>query len=98
MPRYYFDVHDGQYLTRDEVGMECRDSDAIRAEAMAALPATARDVVPREGDRQALTILVRNTSNLTVLTATLTFSSIWLGEDTPPLAEDFDQAGLVFLI
>jgi hypothetical protein len=98
MGRYYFDIHDGQHLTRDEVGIECRDPDAIRAEAMTALPAIARDAIPKDGDRQALTVIVRNASNLTVYTATLTFASIWLGEDVPPVADDPDQERGVPLI
>ncbi|UHC20005.1 hypothetical protein LRS73_34095 (plasmid) [Methylobacterium currus] len=78
MARYYFDIHDGQKLVRDDIGTECRDPDVVRAEAMTALPAIARDVIPKDGDRQALTVLVRNTRNMTVFTATLTFASIWL--------------------
>ena len=88
MARYFFDIHDGQHLTRDDVGTECSGPDAIRAEAMTALPAIARDAIPKDGDRQALTVIVRNASNLTVYTATLTFASIWLGEDAPPVAEE----------
>ncbi|AWN46404.1 hypothetical protein DK419_08810 [Methylobacterium terrae] len=92
MARYYFDVHDGKHLTRDDVGTECGGPDTIRFEAMMALPAIARDVIPKDGDRQALTVLVRNASNLIVYTATMTFASIWLGEDVPPVAESPDQA------
>ncbi|SFU53466.1 hypothetical protein SAMN02799631_01047 [Methylobacterium sp. 174MFSha1.1] len=90
MARYYFDIHDGQHLSRDNVGTECSGQDAIRAEAMTALPAIARDTIPKDGDRQALTVIVRNASNLTVYTATLTFASIWLGEEVPPALEDPD--------
>ncbi|GJD66946.1 DUF6894 family protein [Methylobacterium frigidaeris] len=91
MARYYFDIHDGQHQTRDDVGTECSSSDAVRAEAMSALPAIARDVIPKDGDRQALTVIVRNARNLTVYTATMTFASIWLGEDAPFVAENPDQ-------
>jgi hypothetical protein len=98
MARYYFDIHDGQHLVRDDVGTECSDPDAIRAEAMTALPAIARDTIPKDGDRQALTVIVRNARNLTVFTATLTFASIWLGEDIPPVADDPDDAGYVPLL
>ncbi|WP_246775839.1 DUF6894 family protein [Methylobacterium aquaticum] len=92
MGRYYFDIHDGQHLIRDNVGTECGGPDVIRAEAMTALPAIARDTIPKDGDRQALTVIVRNASNLTVYTATLTFASIWLGEEMPPTSDDLDRA------
>lgn len=98
MARYYFDIHDGHHLTRDDTGTECHGLSGIKAQAMAALPAIARDIIPKDGDRQALTVLVRNTSNLTVYTATLTFASIWLGEDRPSAAEDPDQAEHVPLL
>jgi hypothetical protein len=91
MTRYYFDIHDGRHLIRDNVGTECSGPDAIRSEAMTALPAIARDTISTDGDRQALTVIVRNTRNLTVYTATLTFASIWLGEDVPLVADDPDQ-------
>ncbi|WP_279356178.1 DUF6894 family protein [Methylobacterium indicum] len=93
MGRYYFDIYDGQSLIRDDFGIECRDPDAIRAEAVTALPAIARDAIPKNGDWQAVTVIVRNASNLTVFTATLTLASIWLGEDVPPGADDTDQRG-----
>ncbi|OAS25837.1 DUF6894 family protein [Methylobacterium platani] len=95
MARYYFDIHDGQHLTRDEIGINCGGPDAVRAEAMAALPAIARDAIPKDGDRQALTVIVRNTANLTVYTATLTFASLWLGEEAPVVAQDADEADAV---
>jgi hypothetical protein len=92
VPRYFFDIHDGQYLTRDNVGIECDGPDAIRAEAMTALPAISRDIIPKDGDRQALMVIVRNVGNLTVYTATLTFASIWLGEEVPSVPDDPDRA------
>lgn len=91
MTRYYFDIHNGFALTRDAVGSECDSPEAIKDEAMHALPAIARDVIPRDGDCLALKVLVRNESNLVVYTATITFAGLWLGEDAPPIAEDIDQ-------
>jgi hypothetical protein len=85
VPRYFFDIHDGKRLIRDEVGTDCSGPDAVRAEAVMTLPMIARDVIPKEGDQQTLTVIVRNTSNLTVFTTILTFASIWLGEDVPPV-------------
>ena len=50
MPRYFFDIHDGQ-LQRDEDGTECADFDAARREAMISLPDVARWEIPSDGDR-----------------------------------------------
>lgn len=86
MARYYFDIHDGFRLFRDDVGSDCSGQEAIRTEAMHVLPAIAWDSVPKDGDRQAFTVLVRNEGNLTVYTATMTFAGLWLGEEVP-LAE-----------
>ena len=93
MARYYFDIHDGQNLTRDDVGIECSGPEVVKEEAMVALPAMARDTIPKDGDRQAMTVLVRNAKGQTVFTATLTFACIWLGEDTPSRSEDAEREG-----
>lgn len=86
MARYFFDFYHGE-LHRDPVGMECSGHKDIRREAMRSLPELAKDRMPKEGNEQAYTVLVRNERNLTVYTATLTFTGIWLGEDEPPAAE-----------
>ncbi|WP_435404745.1 DUF6894 family protein, partial [Methylobacterium longum] len=36
--RYYFDIHDGEALRRDPEGSECDSPEAVRDEAMHALP------------------------------------------------------------
>ncbi|BCM88117.1 DUF6894 family protein [Methylobacterium indicum] len=90
MARYYFDVHDGRDLNRDNIGTECCDRAAIRNEAMVLLPSIARDAIPMDGDRQSFTVLVRNESSLTVYTATLSFTGLWVGEEAPPTAQDQD--------
>jgi len=90
MPRYFFDIHDGHHLIRDAIGIECSHPDDIRSEVLSTLPAIARDVIPKDGQRQALMALVRNASNLTVYTATMTIAELWLGEDPPPCLADDD--------
>jgi hypothetical protein len=55
---------------------------------MHVLPAIARDTIPKDGNRQSFTVLVRNERDLTVYTATLSFAGLWLGEDDPPPPED----------
>lgn len=84
VPRHFFDIHDGHSLMRDDEGQECSGAAAIRREAMETLPQVARDEIPKDGDQQAYTVLVRNESNVTVYTATLTFAGLWVGDLTEP--------------
>ncbi|MCE4226766.1 hypothetical protein HCU64_23780 [Methylobacterium sp. C25] len=84
MARYYFDIHDGHSLIRDDVGDECADAKVIRRLAMETLPQIARDEIPKDGDQQAYTVVVRNESNVTVYTATLAFAGLWLGDVEEP--------------
>lgn len=66
MPRYYFDIHDGRSLMRDERGEGCDGKAAIRRLAMETLPQIACDEIPKDGDGQAYTVLVRDESDVTV--------------------------------
>jgi len=59
---------------------------------MRALPEIARERVYKDGDEQAYTVVVRNERNLTVYTATLTFTGFWIGEEEPPTPEPSDQS------
>ncbi len=93
MARYYFDFHDGRRLMRDTEGSELHGQSAIEAEAMHALPLIMRDGTLKDDNHAALTVLVRNTDNTTVYTATMTFTGQWLGEEKPPTIEDLDQVG-----
>ncbi|ACB27816.1 MULTISPECIES: DUF6894 family protein [Methylobacterium] len=79
MPRYFFDIHDGQ-LQRDEDGTECADFDAARREAMISLPDVARWEIPSDGDRQSYTVIVRDAAGAPIYTATLTFTGLRLSE------------------
>lgn len=89
MTRYFFDIHDGQALRRDSEGTACGGPEAVRQEAMQALPEIAKDAIPTDGDRQAFTVLVRDEDDVTVYTATLTFAGLWLG-DVPIPEPDTD--------
>ena len=77
MPRYFFDIHDGE-LHPDNEGTECADLDQVHQEAMNALPEIARDAIPSDGDRQAYTVHVRDEANNLIYMATLTFSGFWM--------------------
>lgn len=89
MARYFFDFYDGN-LKRDLHGAECAAPEDIRYEAMRTLPEIAKAQIPKDGQEQAFTVLVRNENHLTVYTTTLTFAGIWLGESVPPICEPID--------
>lgn len=91
MALYFFDMYNKNRFVRDPVGTECDGFEAIRREAMHTLPNIARDEIPRDGDRQAFTVLVRDTDNLTVYTASLTFAGLWIG-DVPIPEQATDDA------
>ncbi|XYD10526.1 hypothetical protein R1A27_08660 [Methylobacterium sp. NMS12] len=77
MPRYFFDINDGRN-ERDDVGFDCVDlQDAVR-HAKRALPEIAADEVPRDGERQALTILITDEDGQAVYLGALAFTGTWL--------------------
>ena len=88
MPRYFFDMHTGSTFARDAIGSECEGMKGIRHEAMRSLPAIVRDEIPKDGDKQAFTVLVRDSGNQTVYTATLTFAGLWIGDSPIPEPEE----------
>ena len=75
MPRYFFDTHNGGFC-RDDVGTDCADFEAARAEAMRALPEIAHYAIPADGDNQAYSVTVRDEGGRAVYTATLTFAGV----------------------
>jgi hypothetical protein len=70
LPRFYFDVHDGEKFTPDQVGLELDDAHAALQEAVRALPTIARDALP-DGTRRDFVIEVRNEAGRPVLRARL---------------------------
>lgn len=77
MPRYFFDINDG-HNERDEVGFECGDLQAAVLHAKQALPEIASHEVPKDGERQAITVLVRDEDGHAVYLAALTYTGTWL--------------------
>lgn len=59
MPRYFFDVHDGQGFHRDDVGDEFDGFDDARQQCQALLPDIARDELP-DGDLHEISCDVRD--------------------------------------
>ncbi len=73
MKRYYFDVRDGDALSRDEEGMELPDIEAVQEVAVRALADMARDRAEAgSGLARALAIEVRD-DNRPVMRARFTF-------------------------
>lgn len=60
--RYYFDIRDGDHISRDEIGVELRNIDAAHTEAAVALTEMARDYLPSDGPHRVLGIHVRDFS------------------------------------
>ncbi|TXN77384.1 hypothetical protein [Methylobacterium sp. WL8] len=77
MPRYFFDIHDG-FNRRDDVGTECADLQAAALEAKRLLPAIAADEIPKDGERQIITVLVTDEEGHAVYSAALAFVGTWL--------------------
>ncbi|MFK5600590.1 DUF6894 family protein [Methylobacterium sp. HMF5984] len=77
MHRYYFDINDGR-TQRDEEGVLCADLQAAVLEAKKLLPAIAADEVPKDGERQAMTVLVTDEDGKAVYMAALAYTGAWL--------------------
>ena len=70
MPRFFFDIHDGEDFTPDRQGVDLDDLDAAKEEAKKAL----RDIVWDElpvGDRRDFTVDVKNVAGQIVWRVTL---------------------------
>ena len=76
MPRFFFDVSDGDTFVRDEVGLELRDLDQVRTEAIDALPDIAREALP-DGDETLFAVEARDEGGRVVFRATLNFKAEW---------------------
>ncbi|MTH62442.1 DUF6894 family protein [Paracoccus litorisediminis] len=77
MPRYFFDIDDGLRFTSDELGQALPDRAAARHLAIAVLPPLARDVLP-DGDRHAVSVVVRNEQGRRIFRAVLELVAEWL--------------------
>jgi hypothetical protein len=78
MPRFYFDVFDGEATTPDIVGIDVEDDlERIRELAIDALPDIARERLPN-GDRAEFTVTVRDEHGSDIFRATLSLRSEWI--------------------
>ena len=77
MPRYFFDIDDGEHSSRGDVALEFADAQAARDNAVSALPDIARDVMP-DGKRREFVVTMRDESGTPIFKATLLFKAEWL--------------------
>lgn len=87
MPRYFFDVLDGDRHTRDDEGLVLVDRESARREAIASLIDIARDELP-DGDRRSFVVRVREGSARYLLAAKLAVDADWIDEKV-----EFSEAG-----
>ncbi|MEQ1955185.1 DUF6894 family protein [Mesorhizobium yinganensis] len=77
MPRYFFDVFDGEDISRDEVGIDLDHEDMAAEHAVAALPDMAHDELP-DGPQRDFWVKVRNGNGEYTFAADLKFKADWL--------------------
>jgi hypothetical protein len=70
MPRFYFDVREGESFTPDDEGLELASLDAAERMAAEAAAEIGRDQLPKGGVRE-VTIELRNEHRQRVLTVTV---------------------------
>ena len=74
MPRYFFDIHDGEDLTVDQIGLQCASEKDVRNEAIKALPDIAKDELP-DGPERCFWVKVRDETGNYIFTASLELKS-----------------------
>ncbi len=77
MPRYFFDIDDGDISTEDDEGLELEGPREARNRAIAVLPGIAREVLP-DGDRREFIVTVRDAKGQRLFLARLSFEAQWL--------------------
>jgi hypothetical protein len=70
MPRFFFDIHDGENFTPDREGLELEGIEAAKNEAKKALPDIVKEEMP-DGDRRGFTVDVKNVAGQIVWRVTL---------------------------
>jgi hypothetical protein len=70
MPRFFFDIHDGEAFTPDREGLELEGLDAAKNEAKKTLPDIVKDEMP-DGDRRDFTVDVKDAAGQIVWRVTL---------------------------
>jgi hypothetical protein len=70
VPRFFFDIHDGEDFTPDREGLDLDDLEAAKAEAKRTLPEIVKDEMP-DGDRRDFTVDVKDAAGQIVWWVTL---------------------------
>jgi len=79
MPRFLFDIDDGERNFRDEEGSVHADVEAARLELISTLAQIAKDVLP-DDERRVFRGAVRDEHGAVVYEATLTLRDAWAHE------------------
>jgi hypothetical protein len=77
VPRYFFDIHDRR-THRDDEGVELSGPQEAAQHAKKVLPEIAADEVPKDGEHQALSVLVTDEDGHPVYSAVVTYTGMWL--------------------
>jgi hypothetical protein len=77
MPRFFFDIDDGDRTYRDDEGLDFPNAEAARDNAVSALPDIARDAMP-DGERRDFLVTMRDESGTPIFRASLTLRTEWL--------------------
>ncbi len=78
MPRYYFDINDGEIATGDDDGHSFADAETARRVAITTLTEIVSEALP-DGANRDFTVKVRNEHGDPVFEAALSFRSGWIG-------------------
>jgi hypothetical protein len=77
LPRFFFDINDGDNYFRDDEGSELPNEEAARKEALGCLPELTRSKMP-DGNRRNFIVDVRDEANHRIFTATLSLVARWV--------------------
>ena len=75
MPRYFFDIADGDRVFRDAEGSELPDDAAAKREGKQALADMGRDIIPVGGSDTNLSVVIRDEHGREVASMSLVFST-----------------------
>ena len=84
MPRFFFDVADGEFVAHDEEGDDLLSWQEAREYADDLLPDIAKADLT-SNDRRVFAIQIRDEAGQVGYKATLTFAAEWVG-DRPPVS------------
>ncbi len=83
MPRFFFDVKDGDHSTHDEEGDVYQDKEAARKIALLSLAEIVDSLMP-DGNRREITIKMRDETGKEIFVARMSLTAEWLPERSTP--------------